>query len=464
MKDNSLSQYPTAQPPPSLPPHLSQLNLNAAGIDIGATRHYVAVPAGRDAVCVRDFGTFTTELNRLADWLVQCGIDTVAMESTGVYWIPVYELLESRGLEVKLVNARHVKTVPGRKTDVLDCQWLQQLHTFGLLAGAFRPPEQLCVLRAYLRQGANWVRYAAVHIQHMQKALNQMNVQLHHVVSDITGVTGMKIIRAIVAGEQSPQRLADYRDYRCKQSREVIAQGLTGNYRPEHLFALKQALELYDTYHAKITECDQAIEQFLQTFDSRLEPTTLPLPPPRRPHQPERNQPRLELRTELYRITGVDLTRIDGISAYTALVVVSEIGLDMTRWPTYKHFTSWLGLCPGNKKSGGKVLSGKTKPSANRAAAALRLAAQGLHHSQSALGAYFRRQKTRLGAPKAATATAHKLARLIYSMLKHGTTYVDAGQDYYEQQYRQRVLQNLQRKARAMGYQLVTVESTDPAA
>ena len=232
MKDNSLSQYPTAQPPPSLPPHLSQLNLNAAGIDIGATRHYVAVPAGRDAVCVRDFGTFTTELNQLADWLGQCGIATVAMESTGVYGIPGSELLESRGLEVKLVNARHVKTVPGRKTDVLDCQWLQQLPTFGLLAGAFRPPEQLCVLRAYLRQRANWVRYAAVHIQHLQKALNQMNVQLHHGVSDITGVTGMKIIRAIVAGEQSPHRLAGYRDYRGKQSREVIAQGLTGNYRP----------------------------------------------------------------------------------------------------------------------------------------------------------------------------------------------------------------------------------------
>ena len=461
MKGNSLQRRTKRPLRQVLPAPLQHVNLNAAGIDIGARRHYVAVPESRDELSVRDFGTFTPDLNRLADWLAHCGVETVVMESTGVYWIPAYELLEARGFEVKLVNARHVKTVPGRKSDVLDCQWLQQLHTFGLLAGAFRPPEQICELRAYLRQRATLVRYAASHIQHMQKALNQMNVQLHQVVSDITGVTGLKIIRAIVAGERCPQTLARYRDRRCQSSPEVIAKGLEGNYRAEHVFALRQALELYDTYQAQIVAGDQHIERLLQGFDSQVEPHTQPLPPPRRRHKPERNQPPLDLRTELYRITGGDLTRIDGISAYTGLVVVSEIGLDMSRWPSSKHFTSWLSLCPGTKKSGDKLLSGKTQPSANRAAKALRLAASALHNSHSALGAYFRRQKARLGAAKATTATAHKLARLIYRMLKHGTDYVDVGQDYYEQQYRQRVLKNLHRKAQALGYQLVEMTPTE---
>ena len=457
-----MSSKPKRQSPQSpregkgLPQHLQHIKPHAAGIDIGATRHFVAVPEGDGEEAVREFATFTTELHRLADWLVQCGVDTVAMESTGVYWIPLYELLEARGFEVVLVNARHVKNVPGRKTDVLDCQWLQQLHSYGLLEGAFRPTEQVCALRAYLRQRATWVEYASAHIQHMQKALNQMNVQIHHVVSDLSGVTGMKIVRAIVAGERDPYVLAAYRDPRCKSSVQTIAKALQGHYREEHLFALQQALELYDTYQAQIQACEGAIERQLQQIETRVDSDTPPLgKPARRTHGQKLG---FDVRAHLYRITGVDLTRIDGIQAATALAIISEIGLDMSRWKSEKHFTSWLSLCPGNKKSGGKTLSGKTKPSANRAATALRLAANTLHHSQSALGAYFRRLKSRLGTPKAITATAHKLARLVYSMLTHGMQYVDQGQDYYEKQYQHRVLRNLQRKAQSLGYELVPAE------
>ena len=437
---------------PSLPAPLPHLNLNAAAIDIGSTSHFVAVPEGRDTVSVREFATFTAELHRLADWLAQCGVDTVVMESTGVFWIPVFELLEQRGFTVLLVNARHVKNVTGRKSDVLDCQWLQQLHTYGLLNGAFRPEDQIVVLRSYLRQRAMLVQYASAHIQHMQKALQQMNVLLHQVVADITGVTGLKIIHAILEGERDPQRLAMLRDYRCKHSVAVIAQSLAGNYRPEHLFALQQAVTLYETYQAQIVACDQQIEQYLATFP----PVTLEPPPtPAKPRQRTGNPFHFDVHTQVYRLTGVDLTRIDGIDAATALTLVSEIGTDLGRWPTVKHFSSWLGLCPGTKKSGGKVLSSKTQPSANWAAAALRLAATSLYRSRSALGAYLRRMSAKLGKAQAVTATAHKLARLVYSLLKHGGEYADAGQDYYERQYRERVVQNLTRRAKELGFVLV---------
>jgi transposase len=362
-----------------------------------------------------------------------------------------------------LVNARHVKNVPGRKSDVSDCQWLQQLHTYGLLEGAFRPEEPICVLRAYRRQRDHWVRYAGAPIQHMQKALNQMNVHLHPMVSDITGVTGMKMIRAIVAGERHPERLAGFRDRRCKHDEETIAKALQGNDCEEHVFALKQALNLYDVYQSQIVECDQEIERLLGQFNAQVNLDEQPLTPPRRPRKPTKNQPNFELRTGLYRMTGIDLTAIDGIDAYLALLIILEIGLVMGRWKTVKHFVSWLGLCPGNKKSGGKVLSAHSKPSANRVAAALRLAAQSLHHSQSALGAYYRRMRARLGAPKAITATAHKLARLIYAMLKEGTAYVDRGQDYYEKQYRDRFVRNLRRKARQCGVDLVPASEPAPA-
>ena len=441
------------------PRHLQHINIHAAGIDVGSRSHFVAVPEKVDEECVREFKAFTSDLHRLADWLEECGIETVVMESTGVYWIPLFELLEARGFEVKLVNARHVKNVPGRKTDVLDCQWLQQLHTYGLLEGAFRPPEQICALRSYLRQRANMVRYAASHIQHMQKALNQMNVMLHIVVNDITGVTGMKIIRAILQGERDPHVLASFRDRRCKEKEATIAKALEGNYRAEHMFSLKQAVEMFDVYQEKIAQCDREIEDILNQFGGKIDIENKPLPPQSKKHRPSRNEPKFDLRSHLYRITGVDLTRIDGITAYGALTIISEIGVDMSPWKTEKQFASWLGLCPGNKVSGGKQISGKSKPTANRAASALRLAAQGLYNSRSALGAFLRRQKSRLGAPKAITATAHKLARLVYTLLKYGTEYVDAGQNYYEEQYRQRVIYNLKRRARQMGLLLIEKET-----
>jgi transposase len=436
----------------SLPAELQHLNLNAAGIDIGAAAHFVAVPPDRDPQPVREFATFTADLHRLADWLTACGVDTVVMESTGVYWIPLFEILDARGFKVLLVNARHVKNVSGRKSDVLDCQWLQQLHTYGLLQGAFRPADEIVVLRSYLRQRAMLVQGAAMHIQHMQKALQQMNRLLHQVVADLTGVTGMTIIRAILAGERDPQVLAQSRDYRCNQSAEVIANSLIGNYRAEHLFALQQAVTLYEAYQAQIAACDQQLEQYLASCPPV---TAAPPPTPAKPRQRTGNPFHFDAHAQLYRMTGVDLTRIDGIDAVTALTVVGEIGTDMTRWKTVKHFTSWLGLCPGTNVSGGKVQSTKTKPTVNRAAAALRLAATSLFRSRSALGAYLRRMTAKLGKPAAITATAHKLARLIYSMLRYGTEYVDAGQDYYERAYRERVVRNLTRRAKELGLVLV---------
>ena len=445
-------------PKPKLPDQLQQVNLNAAGIDVGAATHFVAVPKGRDTEHVRQFAAFTTDLHRLADWLAHCHIQTVVMESTGVYWIPLFEILDARGFAVQLVNARHVKNVSGRKSDVLDCEWLQQLHTFGLLQGAFRPPDQICALRAFLRQRATLVRYAAAHIQHMQKALQQMNLLLHRVVSDLTGVTGLAIIRAILAGERDPLQLAQPRNPHCKQSAETIAQALVGNFRPEHLFVLEQSLELYLAYQTKIQACDQRIELLLAAFDAK----TQTAPPPSTKRFPPRNQPSFDLRTALFRMTGVDLSQIDGIQPATALTLISEIGADMTRWPSAKHFASWLGLCPGTKISGSKRLSSRTKPCANRAAAALRLAAASLRHSQSALGAFHRRLTARLGKAQAVTATAHKLARLVYSLLKNGHQFVDPGQQAYEKAYQSRVLKNLSDRAHKLGFQLLPLPDPQP--
>jgi transposase len=432
------------------------LNPNAAGIDIGSASHFVAIPADRDDNPVREFSNFTSDLNKLADWLSTTGIKTIAMESTSVYWIPVYELLESRGFEVLLVNARHIQNVPGRKSDVLDCQWIQQLHSYGLLRGSFRPDQEICVLRAYLRQRESLIQQNAQQIQHMQKALAQMNVQLTQVVEDITGMTGMTIIRAILAGERSPEKLAAHRDYRCKQSQTVIAESLYGNYRDEHLFALKQGVDLFDTYRSKIEECDREIEKVLQRLTPNREENEVPECRPGK--KIRKNQLNFDANHYLQGIMGVDLTRVEGLDTHSVLRIISEIGLDMNAWPTAKHFGSWLGLAPGTKISGGKRLSSKTKPSANRAANLLRVAASTLHRSQSALGAFLRRQKARLGAPKAITATAYKIARLIYSMLKNKKEYVDVGQDYYEQRYKERMIKNIQKKAKAMGFQLIPIQ------
>ena len=427
--------------------HLEQINLYAAGIDIGSEHHYVAVSEGLDDEPVRNFSCFTGDLEKMADWIVRIGIQTVAMESTGIYWIPAFEILEERGLKVLLVNARHVKNVSGRKTDVLDCQWLQQLHTYGLLEGAFRPEDDIVGFRAYVRQRGTLVRYASSHIQHMQKAMRQMNLLLDNVVTDITEKTGMAIIRAILNGQRNPEQLSDYRDRRCKKSVQEIARSLHGHYRDEHLFALRQSVELYDIYIMKIQACDEAIEQQLKRLEGRRYSTQLTKGKGSKPA----NTPAFNVRNELYRMSGVDITRIDGISEITALKVLSETGVDMMRWKSQKHFASWLGLSPGNKVSGGKILNSKTKRTTNRAAAALRMAAFTLSNSKSALGAYYRRMRSRHGSPKAITATAHKLARLIYSMLTNGTEYVDQGQDYYERQYQDRVLKNLKRTAKKWG-------------
>ena len=441
--------------------HLEKINLFAAGIDIGSESHFVAVPEELDEQPVRSFGCFTADLEAMADWLAKLGITTVVMESTGIYWIPAFEILESRGLDVKLVNARHVKNVAGRKSDVLDCQWLLQLHTYGLLDGAFRPDEQVCSLRSYRRQRDTLVGYRASHIQHMQKALRQMNLLLDNVVTDITGKTGMTVIRAILNGQRNPVELAKYRDKHCKKSEEEIAKSLKGHYRDEHVFALRQAVELYDTYDEKIRACDKALERKLNTFDSKDEKDFLKPSTPDKPSKKRKSRcaPDFDVRSELNRVGGVDLTDIDGIDENTALKIVSEIGLDMSRWPSAKHFASWLGLCPGTKISGGKVLNRKTKRLPGAAATAFRLAAYALANSKSALGAYYRRMRSKLGAPKAITATAHKLARLVYSMLKHGSRYIDEGQEYFEQRYRKRVLKTLKQKAKDMGFTLTPVET-----
>ena len=428
---------------------------NAAGIDIGSAAHFVAVPPERDDEPVREFASFTADLHRLADWLDACGVDTVAMESTGVYWIPLYELLESRGFTVLLVNARHVKNVSGRKSDVLDCQWLQQLMSFGLLRGAFRPADQVCELRSLSRQRTMLLRSQGRFVQHMQKALTQMNIQLANVISDVVGETGQKILRAIVAGERDGLALARLKNSRIRASEDEIAKSLQGSWRAEHLFALKQALDAFDFCGTQLAECDAQVQAQLQALHVREDE-----PAQGKKRGRARNAPKFDLRTQLFQMCGVDLTRIDGIDVTTALVVLSEVGADMGKFPSDKHFASWLGLCPGTKITGGKVMSGKTKRCANRAAQALRLAAAALRSSQSALGAYYRRMCARMDKPKAVTAAAHKLARLIYAMLTHGQEYTDRGQDYFEERYRQRVLHNLAQKAKAMGMQLVPSDNT----
>jgi transposase len=438
---------------PKLPQHLQHMNLNAAGIDIGSERHMVAVPEGRDTVSVREFGTFTTDLEALASWLKQCGVTTVAMESTGVYWIPLFELLERRGFEVKLVDARHVKNVSGRKSDVLDCQWIQQLHTYGLLTGAFRPPDEVCVLRSYLRQREMLTQSSSMHIQHMQKALQQMNLLLHNVVSDITGVTGMKIIKAILAGERDPRVLAGNRDERCRNNTATIAKSLVGNYREEHLFALRQAVDLYETYQAKIADCNQAIIKQVEK-----QPDISDDEPPNPDKQvPARDRIRdgVDVRDLLFKKTGVDLFAIPGLAADTLLILASEVGFDMTPWKTEKHFAAWLGVCPGTRRSGGKVLQNKTKRNPNRATQAFRMAAASLYRSQTALGAFYRRIKSRSGGQQAVTATAHKLARIYYAMLTHGTSYVELGQKAYEQRFKERRIDHLKVQAKSLGFQLV---------
>jgi transposase len=456
------------EPEPAEP--LQVVRPNAAGIDVGAAEVYVAVPAGRDAAAVRHFGTYTPELEALADWLVTCRVDTVALESTGVYWVPLHEVLSARGIQVCVVNAKHLRHVPGRKSDVQDCQWLQRLHTYGLLRGSFRPADDMLTLRTYLRQRTNLIEGRATHIHRMQKYLTLMNVRLPEVVSDITGVTGMRILRAIVAGEHDPLKLAVFREPTCKHSQTDFVQALTGHYRAEELFALGQELALYDAYTQQIAACDAAIErQFAVTRPARGGDADAdahdlpPLGPTRKANTHSKNAPAYDARAALYRLTGVDLTEVDGLNASTAQTFLSEVGLDMGRWPTAKHFCSWLGLAPRQDISGGKVLRAAVLKVHNRAAQALRLAAQAVARTDTALGAFFRRIRARRGPEQAVVATAHKLACILYHMLKEHQPFRAVSAGEYDQAQQARALKALQRQAKRLGYTVVAQPEAPPA-
>src|SRR6202051_1453258 len=438
---------------------ISVVHPNAAAIDVGATMHMAAVNADRTPEPVRSFGTFTTDLHRLVDWFAECDVDTVVMESTSVYWIPIFELLDARGFAVFLVNARDAKHVPGRKPDVSDAQWLQRLHSFGLLRASFRPKGQIAELRSYVRQRERLLEYAASHIQHMQKALTEMNLQLHHVVADITGVTGLRIIRAILAGEHDPKTLARLRDYRCHASAETIEKALTGSYRAEHLFALEQALALYDAYHEKVSACDARIEAVLKELSIGRGRRSDSMPSSRR-RTDQANGLAFDVRAALFALLGKDITQIDGLGPYLSLKLIAECGDDLSAWPSAKHFTSWLCLAPSNKISGGKVLSSRTRRSGSRAAALLRLAAATVGRTDTALGAFYRRLSARIGKAKAVTPTARKIAVLFYNAVRHGMEYVDPGASFYETRYRARVIDNLHRRAKAFGFVLQPMEPT----
>jgi transposase len=444
---------------------------HAAGIDVGNSAHYVAVRPDRDPDPVRRFDCFTADLHRLADWLQHCGVKTVAMQSTGVYWIPLYEILTARGFEVYLVNARHTKNLPGRKSDVQESQWLLKLHTYGLLRNSFHPPAEIRVVRTYWRQRGDHVHAVSTCIQRMQKALTQMNIQLANVISDLSGWTGQRIVRAILAGERDPATLAALSHPGIHATRDTIAKSLHGTWQPDLLFVLQQEVALYDTYLERITECDEALEQHLKGVVDKA--GTPPDAAPPRPAataassagpKPRRkagsHAPRFDVRSELHRISGVDLTKIDGIDVGVAQTVISEVGVDMTRWPTEAHFASWLGLCPDNRVTGGKVIRKGTRHVVNRAATALRLAATTLLRSQTYLGAQYRRLRAKLGAPKAITAMAHKLARLVYRLLRWGHEYVDKGLQYYEDRRRDQQLHILHKQAAKLGLLVVEPGAT----
>ena len=433
-----------------------QINPDAAGIDIGSKEHWACVPADRAEKNVRPFGTFTSDLEALADWFDQCGIKTVAMEATGVYWIPVFQILERRGFQVLLVNARQTKNVAGRKSDVLDCQWIQRLHSYGLFQGSFRPEDLYCVLRTYLRYRDELVCARSTQCQHMQKALQEMNLQLVQVLSAISGYSGLAIIAAILEGERDPVKLATMVDRRVRATPATIQKALIGDYRQEHLFVLRLAFELYHRYEAKIEACDQRIVAATAALPQKVDPLLKPLPPRKEGRAAGKDKMGgQDMREAIYPKMGVDLTAIEGIGVATALVLLTEVGPDLSRFPSEKHFASWLGLCPDNRISGGKVLSSHTRKVVHRASDALRMAATSLERSQSALGSFYRRMKARLGAAEAVTAMAHKLARIIYRLIKHGEAYVRQGMEDYERKFQERKLYALRKTAAAMGFQLI---------
>jgi transposase len=446
------------------------LEPNAGGIDIGAREIFVAVPPDRDECPVRVFDTFTEDLHAMARWLQACGVTTVAMESTSVYWIPLYDILEAHGIKPCLTNARHMKNVPGRRTDWHECQWLQFLHSVGLLRAAFRPSAEVCAVRAIIRHRGELVQMAVQHVQHMQKALTQMNLQIQHVISDLTGTTGLAIVDAILEGERDPAVLAQLRDPRIKASAETIQKSLVGNWCPEHLFTLKQSRELYRSYQRQLVECDQEIEKLLGEFEARVDPAEKPLPPDRKrnrsgPKRRKKNGHRdtaFDLRTEAYRLFGVDVTQIPGVETI-ALPLFSEIGRDLSKWPTAAHFASWLALCPDNDISGGRVLWKGVRKVKSRAGQLFRLAAHSLHRSLTPLGHYLRRMKTRLGPAAATTATAHKIAIIFYTLIRNQAEYDETIWADRDTQRRKRFEDRIKRQARQLGYQLVPLEEKTAA-
>ncbi len=444
---------------------------NAAGIDIGAREIFVAVPPDRDENPVRVFATFTEDLEQMARWLTNCGITTVAMESTGVYWIPLYDLLEQYGVKPCLVDARNMKNVPGRRTDWHECQWLQYLHSVGLLRAAFRPESDVCAVRALMRHRSDLAEMSHQHIQHMHKALTQMNVQIHHVINDITGLTGLSIVDAILSGQRDPVELAKLRDPHIRASEETIRKSLVGNWRPEHLFTLKQSREIYRHYQEQIAACDEEIEKLVARFPPRVDPETRPLPPDRKKSRKRnRRNPKpglhakavFDTRTEVYKLFGVDVTQIPGL-LLMVFRLFSEVGRDMSRWPTAAHFVSWLGLCPDNDISGGRVLWRGRRRVKNPAGQLFRLAAYGLHHDQTPMGDYLRRMKTKLGPAAATTATAHKIAIIFYTMVKNQVEYDATRWAQRDTERDKRIEAKLKRQAQQRGYKLVPIEEK-PAA
>jgi len=431
---------------------------DTAGVDIGATEIYVAVSPHRDAEPVRSFGTFTSDLNAIADWLEACEVRNVAMESTGVYWIPLYQILMDRKFEVCLVNARHFHNVPGRKTDVCDCQWLQYLHAVGLLRGSFRPEQTICAVRTLLRHRQSLVQMGAEHVLHMQKALEQMNVKLGHVISDLTGVTGMRIIDAILGGQTDAQELAKLRDKRIKADEETIVKSLQGDYRKEHLITLEQSVAGYRFYQKQMTELDQKLEGFMEALPAKIDLREHPLPASKK-RQKQHNAPHYDLRSHCYRAFGVDLTEIPGIAAPTAQVLLVEVGPDLAKFPSASSFAKWLTLCPNNDITGGKVQSSRTSKGKSRAALALRQAAQTLEQTDNYMGQFFRRMRAKSGRAEAITAVAHKLARIFFTMVRNGRPYDESALVKADAQHRARQEAKLHTHARAMGFQLVPMEA-----
>jgi len=422
---------------------------------VGGSEHWVAISPDRDAEPVRSFRCFTADLREMAKWLVEKGVRSVAMQSTGVYWMSVFEVLEQHGLEVYLVNARHTKNLPGRKSDIQECQWLLKLHAFGLLNNSFQPTDEIRVARSLWRQRGNLTAMASSTIQRMQKTLTEMNIQLSAVLSDLSGVSGMKIMRTILAGERDPWKLAALVDRGVKAKPADIAKSLEGNWREELLFLLRQDVAQYEFYQRQIADCDRQLRQHLESFGSKVDLALNPIGPKPKGKKGSRNAPQFDLRSELYRITGIDWAQINGIDVLTAQTVITEAGADLKAFPSEKQFASWLGLCPTNETSSGKVLNRRSRKVVNRAATAFRTSASTLLRSQSYLGAQYRRLRTRLGAPKAITAMARKLACLFYRLVKHGQQYVDKGTEYYEKRYREQQVIALTKRASKLGLQVV---------